>query len=579
MTWCADNALKERYILSMIRKSPFFIAFCLNVLFFLLYLFLGQVKHGSLDDYFMSSVLTGAYGGEYDVHMYFVNAAYGYFLKPFYWLFPKVGWYFIFELVGTFAAFTAYTYVLIKKMRARYGVPLSLLMLASLTPDFYFQLSFTQCATAYTAAGILLVSVGLSKENRWLLVLGGLGLLAGSFMRWKGFLLGMPYLCYLFALVWHEKRSFGKKSVVVLGMIFVAIAGLHYNDRSLYTEREYKQYAAYQPVRAYFGDGAFYDSESTFDELEERGLSGKDLYTLQSWTFYDTDVFAIDSLKPIIKISQNNLYSPNPVRMPVTFLMSVSRALMRSSGWCWAIFCLFLMLTLSRKANLYPWVSLSFVAISIGYLLLVNRLVYHVESGIWLYAIVCSIVFMSQDKFSQNLAIKKWNRIIPVILVLMSAYFAYFSMVEQVYIKDKKNLIETVEVPKNWQMFLDYAHDHPNDVFILSFGRYKSLGTIHNPPYLTIEPGSWNNIFSWGYWNIYLPAMVSEFQKRGVTNPIKDIVRDNVYTLENNNRPSLDDFYKQHYHKTLGVDTVKTFGDLMLLKYHVVEDTLENGEK
>lgn len=106
MAWCADIVPKERYILSMIRKSPFVIAFCLNVLFFLLYLFLGQVKHGSLDDYFMSSVLTGAYGGEYDVHMYFVNAAYGYFLKPFYWLFPKVGWYFIFELIGTFAAFT-----------------------------------------------------------------------------------------------------------------------------------------------------------------------------------------------------------------------------------------------------------------------------------------------------------------------------------------------------------------------------------------------------------------------------------------------------------------------------------------
>ena len=59
MAWRADIVPKERYILSMIRKSPFVIAFCLNVLFFLLYLFLGQVKHGSLDDYFMSSVLMG----------------------------------------------------------------------------------------------------------------------------------------------------------------------------------------------------------------------------------------------------------------------------------------------------------------------------------------------------------------------------------------------------------------------------------------------------------------------------------------------------------------------------------------
>lgn len=578
MAWRADIVPKERYILSMIRKSPFVIAFCLNVLFFLLYLFLGQVKHGSLDDYFMSSVLTGAYGGEYDVHMYFVNAAYGYFLKPFYWLFPKVGWYFIFELIGTFAAFTAYTYVLIKKMGLRYGIPLSLLMLASLTPDFYFQLSFTQCATAYTAAGILLASVGLSKENKWLLAFGGLGLLVGSFMRWEGFLLGMPYLCYLFALVWYEKRIFGKKIVVVLGIIFVAIVGLHYYDRSLYTEGEYKQYAAYQPVRAYFGDGAFYDNESTYDELEERGLSGKDLNELISWMFYDTDVFSVDSLKRIIKVSQNNLYSPNLTRMPITFLLSVSRALMRSSGWCWVIFCLFLMLTLSRKANLYPWVSLSFIAMSIGYLLLVNRLVYHVESGVWLYAIVCSIAFMSQDEFSQNLAVLKWNRVIPVVLLFLSAYFAYFTMAGQVYIEKRTKLIETVEVPEYWQMFLDYAHNHPNDVFLLSFDRYKSLGTIHNPPYLAIEPGSWNNIFSWGYWNIYLPAMTKELQKRGVTNPIKDIVHDNVYLLEDNNKPSLQDFYKRHYHKVLDVDSVQSFGDLMLLKYHLASEMVRNGE-
>jgi hypothetical protein len=151
-------------------------------------------------------------------------------------------------------------------------------------------------------------------------------------------------------------------------------------------------------------------------------------------------------------------------------------------------------------------------------------------------------------------------------------------MAEQAYIKNKKQLIETVEMPENWRIFLDYVHDHQNDVFLLSFERYKSLGSFHNPPYLSIEPGSWNNIFSWGYWNIYLPAMVKEFQKRGVTNPVKDIVHDNVYLLENNNQPSLQDFYKRHYHKELDVDTVQSFGDLMLFKYRVVNESPLNGE-
>lgn len=563
----------------MMFKKPFFLALYLNIFFFLLYFVFGQVRHGSLDDYFMSSVLTGAYGGEYDVHMYFVNVAYGYFLKPFYWLFPKVGWYFIFELLGTFSAFTVYTYILIQKMGCRYGMPLALLLLASFAPDFYFQISFTQCAASYTAAGILLVYESLMKKSKRMLALAGVALLAGSVMRWEGFLLGMPYLCFLLLLVWYGKRNLEKKTIVALALIFVAIAGLHFYDKNLYVEGDYKYYAEYQPVRAFFGDGEFYDRESTYDELEERGLSGVDFYMLKAWDFYDTEVFSIDSLKPIVQVAQNNLYFPNVMRLPISFFLVVSKALTRCSGWCWAIFCLVLMLTMSKRANLYPWVSLVFIAASIGYLLLVNRLVYHVESGVWLYANVCGIAFMSWNNFPLNLVIRKCERIIPIVLFMLAGFFSYFAIAEQPKAKTKWYLIETSRPTIDWQSFLDYAHVHLDDVFILSFDRYKSLGTVHNPPYLAIEPGSWNNIFSLGYWNIYLPAMKAELKKRGVTNPMKDIVHDNVYLLEDNNQPSLSEFYERHYHERLSVDTVKTFGNLMLLKYRFANIPAENGDE
>jgi len=563
----------------MIFKKPFFLALCLNAIFFLLYLAFGRIQHGSLDDYFMSSVLTGAYGGEYDVHMYFVNSAYGYFLKPFYWLFPKVGWYFIFELLGTFAAFTTYTYVLIKKMGLRYGVPLSLLLLASFTPDFYFQLSFTQCATSYTAAGLLLLFLGASEDKKGFLALGGLFLVAGNVMRHGGFLLGMPYLVLLLIVLWRTKKLFSKKLFITLILVFAAIYGLRMYDRSLFSEGDYKYYAAYQPVRSYFGDGEFYDRESTYDELEERGMSGPDFYLLKSWMFYDTDVFAIDSLKKIIQVSQNNLYTPNLLRMPVTFFLAVSKALTRCNGWCWAIFCLILMLMRSKKSNLYPWFSLIVIAVSIGYLLLVNRLVYHVESGVWLYAAVCSIVFMSLDLFWQNAILQKWMRFMPIILCVFAIFFACFAMTDQFIVKNKKNLIETAHIPVNWQQFLNYAENHVDDVFLLSFSSYKTLGSFKNPPYLAIRRGSWQNIFSWGYWNIHLPSMKQEFLKRGVTNPIKDIVHDNVYLIEDYNTPSLCAFYEDHYHQKIKADTVKVFVDLMLLKYRYVNDLDDAGRK
>lgn len=570
-----DNAKKLHYILSMIRKSPLFLALGLNLFFLFLYLAFGQVRHGSLDDYFMSGVLTGAYGGEYDVHMYFVNSAYGYFLKPFYWLFPKVGWYFIFELVGTFAAFTTFSYFLIRQLNVKWGALVSALLLASLTPDFYFQLSFTQCATIYTAAGLLAFFFGASENKKRFLAIGGLFFVAGSVMRHEGFLLGIPWMVLLLLVLWRNQKHFTKKTLVAVCLVVAAIYGLRAHDRNLFSEGDYKYYAAYQPIRAYFGDGAFYDRESTYDELEERGMSGPDFYMLKAWMFYDTDVFYKDSLEPIKVIAQNNLYTPNYRRMPVSFFLAVSNALTRTSGWCWFLFCFLLILSKSKKSAVYPWVSLGFVAMSIGYLLLVNRLVYHVESGIWLYAIVSAIPFLNGNAFCEKPVFPKWNKILTYGLGMFAVVFMVIGISNYANLKGL-SFIHSVKTSKDWKDFLLYAKENPEKVFILSFDRYKELGFQRNPPYVSIKPGSFDNIFSWGYWNIHLPAMKQELAKRGVDNPIRDIVHDNVYLMEDGNRPSLKLFYESHYHKSLQVDTVKTFGKLMLLKYHLPRGSEDN---
>lgn len=548
-----------------------FLALGLNIIFFLLYLAFGVVRYGSLDDYFMSSVLTGAYGEEYDVHMYFVNSAYGFFLKPFYLLFPKVGWYFLFELVGTFVAFTVYSYFVIRKLGKKIGVPLALIMLASLTPDFYFQLSFTQCATAYTAAGILLFAIGDSDRVKKFTIAGTLFLIAGSIMRWEGFLLGAPFLCFLFALNTFARKKVYGFTIVMLCLVMAVLCGLRLHDKYLFSQGEYKHYAEYQVPRAFFGDGAFYDFESTRDELEERGMPVIDYDFARNWTFYDTDNLSAEKLDSIMGIAQRNLYTPNWAKMPVAFFATVSRALMRTNGWCWVIFCIFLILVPLRRSNLYPWVSLSMVALSLGYLLLVNRVAYHVESGVWLYAIVSGIPLLNKEGIEHNPFVKCHIKQIPYAMVFFAVVFAFFSISSQ-SLKTQWKLIETRKPDKDWKAFVAFAQEHPDDVFILSFERYKELGTVKDKPYMSIAPGSWNNIFSFGYWNIHLPAMKKEFAKRGVTNPIKDIVNSNVYIIDNSAFPTFPTFYDLHYHTPLSLDTVRSFGDLQLLKYNRLKE-------
>ena len=554
----------------MLYHGPLIVALLANLFFFSLYLFLGVICYGSLDDYFMSSILTGAYGSNYDVHMYFVNSAYGYFLKPFYLLFPKVGWYFLFELAGTFAAFTVFSYFIIRKLGHKFGLLLSLILLAAVTPDFYFRLSFTQCATVYTAAGILLFSIGDADKIKRFLFAGATFLIAGSVMRWEGFLLGLPFLCALLTVNSWTRKCVYKVTLIILCLTIAALYGLKKYDEHLFSQGEYKYYAEYQSPRSFFGDGAYYDVESTIDELEERGMSSTDFVFAKNWIFYDTENLNAEKLKPIIGVAKRNLYEPNWAKMPVAFFVAVSRALTRTSGWCWAVFCMLLIIVPSKKTNVYPWVSLSIIALSIGYLLLVNRVAYHVETGIWLYAIVSGIPLFSRDDIEKNLFVQKHALKIPYAMIALTVLFAVISISSQ-QLKTQWKIIETREMDEDWKSFVDFAQSHPNDVFLLSTERYKELGKIKDRPYRSIDPGSWQNIFPLGYWDINLPAMKVELAKRGVQNPAKDIVKPNVYVVEDFQYPIFWGFYERHYRLSISVDTAWTFGKIQLLKYSRVE--------
>jgi hypothetical protein len=109
-------------------------------------------------------------------------------------------------------------------------------------------------------------------------------------------------------------------------------------------------------------------------------------------------------------------------------------------------------------------------------------------------------------------------------------------------------------------------------VFLLPFGRYKEFSRKIERPFTAVEPGSWNNIHSTGYWNMYLPAIERELTKRGVNNLIKDVTKENVYTIAEATNLSLAPFYKVHYHTRLKIDTLTNFGNLQLLKYRAREN-------
>ena len=551
----------------MVRRkvaySPFFVAFGLNLAFLLVCLAVCGLHRGSLDDYFMSAIITGAYGGEFDPHTLFVNGAYAYFLKPFYALCSTLNWYFYFELFSAFASFTVFVYFMLRQVGGKLGLVLSAFLLACLAPDFYLQAAFTQCAAASTAAAILLFYFGNGERRKAWIVLGGLFFIAGIVFRKEGFLLGIPFLAAILALNFFEMRKIMKTTIAVFVICICAYQALQRFNNSLFEDREYSYYREYQWSRAIFGDGDNYDVDAAYDELEERQMQGRDFWMLRSWIFYDTEVFSLDSLKQIAGVIQRNRYEVNLAKMPAALFLVVSKSFFKANAWCWIVICFIFFFFISKRANWYAWGSLTLLCLCMSYLLYVNRVVYHVESGIWLYAIVCAIPMMRKEDFENNQYVGK----LPFLMGLLALGSLVLALSNQNDIQNNRMFFGTPQISKEWNEFNQYVQNRPDDVFLLYFNDYKYLATYRDTPYKAVAPGSWGNIIPLGYWNMNLPGMQKEMKIRGMQNPIRDIVRDNVYVLETDTLHRFNRFYRVHYHDSVSIQTVKEFGNLRLVKY------------
>lgn len=539
--------------------SPIILTVDIGIFYLVLFAIFGVVRYGSLDDYFMATILNGAYGSEFDPHLVFVNVLIGYLLFPLITIFPKIDWFYFFEMGSIFASFTVFSFFLIRQTGRKMGVPFALL-LSSLSLNFYAQVSFTQCAALLVAAGGVSFILGAKEKRMSFLYIGILFLIIGAALRWQMFLLGLPFLALTFFLQSDWREIISIKAIVATSLCAASLFTIHFFDESFYKVPEYQYYKAYQSKRSLFGDGRHFDKEAVYDELEERGLQGRDFQLLNEWTFYDTEVFSADSLDKIIQVVNRNVYPINNNRVPAAISLAISNAFMQNETWCWCLSCIYLLVFSQKRSRLYPWASLAAVTLGYIYLFLLNRLSSHVEMGMWVYATVLAIPFMQKtDNYKMSRA-----------ALLLAIGFVLISISTLPQTNTTRHFVATPQMSESWRQFLSYADNHSEKVFLLSFEQYKDLGMVKDPAYRAPAPGSWKNIFPIGYWNINLPAMKKELKNRSIDNPLRDIVKENVFLLETGNIPHYQTFYKTHYHKALFADTVASFGKLQLLKYHEV---------
>ncbi|OWV00767.1 hypothetical protein [Fibrobacter sp. UWR2] len=555
----------------------------INLFFLALCLVFGDLKFGAIDDYFMAARLSGALGTDYNPHLIFVNAIYGYALLPLYHLFPEIGWYYIGEMLSVFLSFTVIGYVLLQRCGERWGAILAALFTALFASDFYLVVQFTQCASILSAAGMLLFAYGVVEYKRNCdcrapdgarndikktvpFALGVLLMLWGSVMRWQAFLMGMPFFCLGMLFIFKDCWKVKWRVIAGLAILFAGAFAMHSWDQKIYQAPEYADFVKFQGPRVTFGDNGNYNQNAVYEDAEELGLSGKDMHMLSNWIMYDTEVFSVDSIK-----QYSDLIPPyrtnNPKELiPRDLLNALAHSLRSPLFWTWFILCLLIYAT-NRKRYMYLWLSLATVLALVAYLLAMGRLVYRVESGFWLYAAVLAIPLFG--KFTLNVP----HKLVYSILAIIAAANIFIYATSGEMVRDPSSgAMRTlaIEDTTDYMQVFDYIDSQPDKMFLLSMNAFMRFSHHRNPPYLAEPIGQYRRTVSFGYWTPYLPEVTNALNDFGVANPIKDVVHDNVIVL---NEPHLVDFLQRHYYDSVAVDTLREIGEMTFLKYRLVQPT------
>lgn len=526
--------------ISKTLKNPFVLAIALNLIPLLLLVVLGSCRFASMDDFFMSSILSGAYGGELDEHLYFVKVVYGLMLKPFYYLFPCFGWYYVFEIVEVFASFVVLVYALLSRLGNKNGGLLSVLLLSSLSPVFYFDVDFTKNAAILTAAGFLLLVLG-DRQNFKFLLLGIAYASMGFVMRSDAFYLGLPCLATLIAFRWFSEKKIPFANVVAIAACLLINTGVSYFDNSFYQDDDYKYYASYQGPRAVFGDGRYYDYDAALDEIEERTLHGLDFEMMTKWTFYDTEFLAKDSLYKFINVINHNHHEIILSKVPFAVLKELSRCLHEIPSWFWVFLCFIAAYCGKGLCRFIPWVSLGYVICAYIYLLLLNRVVSHVEMSIWLYASVLLIPMLEKEdvdnvRLSANMKRSLW------VMAFLLYVVGFWGMGDYV-----KTAIFQSPQDDRWNAFMQYEKNNADKLFFMDLTAYKRFCSRLGGSYKALEPGRLDHIIPLGYWNVHLPSIKKILHEQGIENPFRAIINPNVLVVNYDKASKYEEFLKLHY--------------------------------
>lgn len=267
--------------------------------------FLFGIRYQLNDDAIISNIAAGAYG-EDSQYLVYVNILFGWVLKGLYFVYGGVNWFVVLLLAGGVFCFTILGELLLQKLGTKAGLPLFICFLVLAGVDFFHMFHYVKYAALFLATGLALLAQGLGKWN--IRVLTGLLLaVLGSMLRFQQLFavggLSAAVLLWIFFTLPSKQKWRAAISVAALLALAFGLKGI---DTLAYRQNAaWASYAEFNEVRTDISDFRLQFAAGA-QTLAPLGYTVTDFEMLETWNYYDPQVFSTESLTEIVKVLPGN---------------------------------------------------------------------------------------------------------------------------------------------------------------------------------------------------------------------------------------------------------------------------------
>ena len=556
------------------KKSSKIIDLCIaigmNIVFFVVFVFLFKPLHETNDDLALSFLVEGAYG-ERSPYLVYQNVLWGKFLVGLYTLVPTVKWYNILMLLMLFLGFSAMSYSFIRIQGKKMGIAASSTLLIFCGYYSYVVFQYSRIAPVVTAGGLVLLFYAIEYadtkfEKIFSIIVGILLAVWGSLIRFQMFGLavvlvgGAIGLYKVFLLVKNRQAGWLKQigiyaavfgSVGVLSLVCYVVDQKHYASDEVWAA-----YQEFNAVRTELWDYGFPEYEGNEEAFEEIGVSESDFEYYQTWNM-DEEAMTIENLQVIADAKPEK-----------TFDMLGFLSIFPKYFFSISVFVVFLVLGLLAVG--LKWKNLYFVLFEFAGVMVFEAYFYYigrygitrVDNGMWMVAVIALMYGMSEDL--AKLGDIQWKKVLALVGIAGVLFIADFT---------RTTVAVDGRVGATKEFFEEVTQDDEHLYIMMGAAPKIYYGFDF---WEACDVGELSNIYNAYGWEFNVGVKKAVLEDYGVTNIYRDSINnDAVYFVTSGEQDMLEAYIKENYDPNAVLEGVTAIEGAAVWRVTSLENAVE----